>query len=141
MKKAVSIVLVQENRLYIGQRLKESDNYLKLGFPGGKVSEEDNDAECAARRELEEETGIQQANLLPLGEMQFENPDFGLYVSYGFVAIIPPDIKPANCEPHKNRAWYRTSTRALMNLDPTKLLPGTREFAHAAEQTLTTIAS
>ena len=57
MQKAVSIVVVQGKKAFLGTRLNPFDNYGKRCFPGGKV-ETGETPEEALIRELREELGI-----------------------------------------------------------------------------------
>ena len=55
--KVVGGLIIQENKLLIAQRTKNSDHPLKWEFPGGKIKQNES-PEDALKRELKEELGI-----------------------------------------------------------------------------------
>ena len=135
MQEAVSIVALQGRSAYLGTRLNPSDNYGKRCFPGGKVEEGESHLE-SARRELQQETGFLAEELLPLGTLRLENPDFGVYDCHGFVVTVPPNVTLINLEPAKNKGWQAIPLTCLLRMREQDLLPGTRDFARAAASKL-----
>ena len=115
MQKAVSIVVVQGRKAYLGTRLNLTDNYGKRCFPGGKVEDGESCRESACR-ELHQET-------------------------HGFAVRLPPKAKLMNLEPAKNRGWKAVPLLHILKISDEKLLPGTKYFVHAAASKFGLIAA
>jgi 8-oxo-dGTP pyrophosphatase MutT (NUDIX family) len=118
----------------MSRRLKRSDNYGKLGFPGGKREPKDPDPRQAAARELAEEMGlvIREEELQCLGSAEFRTADFGRYRTTAYVLRIPAWVQPRNLEPQKHGPWMRIAIPAIHRLPAEQLLPGTKEFLREA---------
>ena len=129
---AVSIVVLQDDSVFLGRRLKKTDNCGKLGFPGGKVDPGETPLQSAIR-ELEQETGIKVTELKPLGQLELVNPDFGYYTSYGFGLQLPAHQKLENLEPDKNAGWVKVPLAKLAEVSDNMLLPGTKAFGSSAK--------
>lgn len=129
---AVSIVVIQDDAVFLGRRLKKTDNCGKLGFPGGKVDPGETPLESAIR-ELRQETGIEVTELKPLGQLELVNPDFGYYTSYGFGLQLPRNQQLKNLEPDKNAGWVKIPLSKLRDISDSMLLPGTKAFGSSAK--------
>ncbi len=140
MQKAVSIVVVQGRKAYLGTRLNITDNYGKRCFPGGKVENGESCRESACR-ELHQETGFLTTEMMPLGKLRLQNPDFGTYEAHGFAVRLPPKAKLMNLEPAKNRGWKAIPLLHILKISDEKLLPGTKYFVHAAASKFGLIAA
>lgn len=134
MKEAVTIIVISEGHAYMARRLKISDNFGKLGFPGGKRENHDADAGESAARELAEEMGlaVSAGELQYLGVSEFRTPDFGHYRTTAYVLRLPEGVRPQNAEPHKHGPWLRIPIPAIEEMPADKLMPGTKEFLKAA---------
>ena len=134
MKEAVTIIVISEGHAYMARRLKISDNFGKLGFPGGKREQADVDPRESAARELAEEMGltVSAGDLRYLGISEFRTPDFGHYRTTAYLLRLPDGIRPKNAEPHKHGPWLRIPIPVIENMAEDKLLPGTKEFLKAA---------
>jgi len=135
MLEAVSIVVVKGRSAYLGTRLKRNDNYGKRCCPGGKVEKGESRVE-SARRELRQETGFHAEDILPLGTLRLENPDFGVYDCHGFVVTVPQHVTLLNLEPAKNKGWQAIPVACLLKMREEILLPGTKQFVWAAASKL-----
>jgi 8-oxo-dGTP pyrophosphatase MutT (NUDIX family) len=131
MQKAVSIVVVQGKKAFLGTRLNLLDNYRKRCFPGGKVEDGESCLQSACR-ELHQETGFLTTELLPLGKLMLQNPDFGAYEAHGFAVRLPPKVRLVNMEPKKNGGWRAIPLIHILKMRDEKLLPGTKFFVKAA---------
>lgn len=133
MKKTTAIVVLKNHCVYLGERLKLTDNYGKLSHAGGKCEENEDVATCACR-ELWEEMGLATIpqDLTPLGQLELENPDFGKYTTWGFLIALTPRQHPINAEPAKNKAWAAIPIKEALQLPEGCLLPGTKEFLRRA---------
>jgi len=131
MQKAVSIVVVQGKKAFLGTRLNPFDNYGKRCFPGGKVENGESCLESACR-ELHQETGFLTTELLPLGKLMLQNPDFGTYEAHGFAVRLPPKVRLVNREPKKNGGWKAIPLIHILKIGDENLLPGTKFFVKAA---------
>ena len=134
MKEAVAIIVITEGHAYMARRLKMSDNFGKLGFPGGKREEHDADPRESAARELAEEMGLTVAagELQYLGVSEFRTPDFGRYRTTGYLLRLPDGVRPRGPEPHKHGPWLRIPIPVIENMPEESLLPGSKEFLKAA---------
>jgi 8-oxo-dGTP pyrophosphatase MutT (NUDIX family) len=134
MKEAVTIIVISEGHAFMARRLKISDNFGKLGFPGGKREQADVDPRESAARELAEEMGltVSAGDLRYLGISEFRTPDFGHYRTTAYLLRLPDGISPKNAEPHKHGPWLRIPIPVIENMADDKLLPGTKEFLKAA---------
>lgn len=134
MKEAVTIIVISEGHAYMARRLKISDNFGKLGFPGGKRENHDADPRESAARELAEEMGlaVSAGELQYLGVSEFRTPDFGHYRTTAYVLRLPEGVRPQNAEPHKHGPWLRIPIPAIEEMPADKLMPGTKEFLKAA---------
>lgn len=134
MKEAVTIIVISEGHAYMARRLKISDNFGKLGFPGGKRENHDADPRESAARELAEEMGlaVSAGELRYLGVSEFRTPDFGHYRTTAYVLRLPEGVRPQNAEPHKHGPWLRIPIPAIEEMPADKLMPGTKEFLKAA---------
>lgn len=134
MKEAVAIIVITEGHAYMARRLKMSDNFGKLGFPGGKREEHDADPRESAARELAEEMGltVSASELQYLGVSEFRTPDFGRYRTTAYLLRLPDGVRPRDTEPHKHGPWLRISIPVIEGMPEDKLLPGSKEFLKAA---------
>lgn len=134
MKEAVTIIVISEGHAYMARRLKISDNFGKLGFPGGKREDIDADPRESAARELAEEMdlSVSAGELQYLGVSEFRTPDFGRYRTTAYVLRLPGGVNPKNAEPHKHGPWLRIPIPVIEQMPEDELLPGTREFLRAA---------
>jgi len=130
MKEAVTIIVMSEGYAYMARRLKISDNFGKLGFPGGKREQADADPRESAARELAEEMGlsVSAGDLQYLGVSEFRTPDFGHYRTTAYLLRLPDGVSPNNAEPHKHGPWLRIPIPAIELMPDDELLPGTKEF-------------
>jgi 8-oxo-dGTP pyrophosphatase MutT (NUDIX family) len=115
--------------------LNIADNYGKRCFPGGKVEDGESCLESACR-ELLQETGFFAREMLPLGKLTLQNPDFGTYESHGFAVRLPPKARLLNLEPAKNKGWKAIPLIHVLRIRDEKLLPGTKHFVQAAASRL-----
>ena len=134
MKEAVTIIVIRKGHAYLAPRLKISDNFGKLGFPGGKREQDDVDPTKAAARELAEEMGLTVAagDLHYVGQSEFRTQDFGHYRTTAYVLRLPDGLQPKNTEPEKHGPWIPIPIPEIHDMPDDKLLPGTKEFLKAA---------
>lgn len=134
MKEAVTVIVLSGNHAYMARRLKISDNFGKLGFPGGKREAGDADPRETAARELAEEMGLTVCAdaLQYLGVSEFRTPDFGHYRTTAYVLRLPEDVTPLHAEPQKHGPWLRIPIPAIEQMGEDGLLPGTKEFLRSA---------
>lgn len=134
MKEAVTIIVIRKGHAYLAPRLKISDNFGKLGFPGGKREQNDVDPTKAAARELAEEMGLTVAvgDLHYVGQSEFRTQDFGHYRTTAYVLRLPDGLQPRNMEPEKHGPWIPIPIPQIHDMPDDKLLPGTKEFLKAA---------
>lgn len=134
MKEAVTIIVISEGHAYMARRLKISDNFGKLGFPGGKRENHDADPRESAARELAEEMGlaVSAGELQYLGVSEFRTLDFGHYRTTAYVLRLLEGVRPQNAEPHKHGPWLRIPIPVIEEMPADKLMPGTKEFLKAA---------
>jgi 8-oxo-dGTP pyrophosphatase MutT (NUDIX family) len=134
MKEAVTIIVIRKGHAYLAPRLKISDNFGKLGFPGGKREQHDGDPTKAAARELAEEMGLTVAagDLQYVGQSEFRTQDFGHYRTTAYVLRLPDGLQPRNMEPEKHGPWIPIPIPQIHDMPDDKLLPGTKEFLKAA---------
>ncbi len=130
MKEAVTIIVITEGHAYMARRLKISDNFGKLGFPGGKCEDGEADRRESAARELAEEMDltVSAGDLQYLGVSEFRTPDFGHYRTTAYVLRLPDGVSPKNAEPHKHGPWIRIPIPVIAQMHENELLPGTKEF-------------
>jgi 8-oxo-dGTP pyrophosphatase MutT (NUDIX family) len=134
MKEAVTIIVIRKGHAFLAPRLKISDNFGKLGFPGGKREQDDGDPTKAAARELAEEMGLTVAagDLHYVGQSEFHTQDFGHYRTTAYVLRLPDGLQPKNTEPEKHGPWIPIPIPQIHDMPDDKLLPGTKEFLKAA---------
>ncbi len=134
MKEAVTIIVISGGHAYMARRLKISDNFGKLGFPGGKREDGDADPRESAARELAEEMGLTvcAGDLQYLGVSEFSTRDFGHYRTTAYVLRLPEGVSPKNAEPHKHGPWLRIPIPTINQMHDDELLPGTKEFLRSA---------
>lgn len=134
MKEAVTIIVIRKGHAFLAPRLKVSDNFGKLGFPGGKREQSDADATEAAARELAEEMGLSVApgDLRYIGQSEFCSQDFGHYRTIAYVLRLPDGVQPKCSEPEKHGPWIPIPIPAIQDMPDDELLPGTKEFLKAA---------
>ena len=134
MKEAVTIIVIRKGHAYLAPRLKISDNFGKLGFPGGKREQHDVDPTKAAARELAEEMGLTVAagDLQYVGQSEFRTQDFGHYRTTAYVLRLPDGLQPRNTAPEKHGPWIPIPIPQIHDMPDDKLLPGTKEFLKAA---------
>lgn len=134
MKEAVTIIVIRKGHAYLAPRLKISDNFGKLGFPGGKREQNDVNPTKAAARELAEEMGltVSAGDLQYVGESEFRTQDFGHYRTRAYVLRLPDGLQPKNMEPEKHGPWIPIPIPEIHDMPDDKLLPGTKEFLKAA---------
>jgi 8-oxo-dGTP pyrophosphatase MutT (NUDIX family) len=133
MKEAVAIIVISEGHAYMARRLKISDNFGKLGFPGGKRERHDADPRESAARELAEEMGlsVSAGDLHYLGVSEFRTPDFGHYRTTAYLLRLQDGVRPRNAEPQKHGPWLQIPIPAIEQMPEDELLPGTKEFLRA----------
>ena len=134
MKEAVTIIVISEGHAYMARRLKISDNFGKLGFPGGKCEDGDADQRESAARELAEEMGLRVSagDLQYLGVSEFRTPDFGHYRTTAYMLRLANGVSPKNAEPHKHGPWLRIPIPTIEQMREDEILPGTKEFLRSA---------
>ncbi len=134
MKEAVTIIVISEGHAYMARRLKMSDNFGKLGFPGGKREKHDADPRESAARELAEEMGltVSVGELHYLGISEFRTPDFGHYRTTAYMLRLPNGVSPKDAEPHKHGPWLRIPIPTIEQMREDEILPGTKEFLRSA---------
>ena len=134
MKEAVTIIVIRDGHAYLAPRLKISDNFGKLGFPGGKREQNDMDPTEAAARELAEEMGlaVSAGDLRYVGQSEFRTEDFGHYRTTAYVLRLRDGLQPRNMEPAKHGPWIPIPIPEIHDMPDDKLLPGTKEFLKAA---------
>ncbi|MEO0544011.1 MAG: CoA pyrophosphatase [Pseudomonadota bacterium] len=64
----------------------------QISFPGGRIDPEDISAEAAARRECEEETGIDRKSLEVLGRLPTYYSGSGYNIA-PFLALVPKEVR------------------------------------------------
>jgi len=134
-KKAITILVVKDNCVYLGERLNPNDNPGVLCFPGGKLETGEQPIQ-GALRELLQETGLAANRLKPLGVIKLFNPDFGDYMSYGYYLKLPQGQKPEQTEPLKTGPWKLYPISQVMEMPDQMLLAGTKLFLQATQQIL-----
>ena len=134
MKEAVTIIVIRRSHAFLAPRLKISDNFGKLGFPGGKQEVSDLGATEAAARELAEEMGlsVSAGDLRFIGQSEFHSQDFGHYRTTAYVLRLPDGLQPRNMEPDKHGPWIPIPIPEVQDMPDDRLLPGTKEFLKAA---------
>jgi 8-oxo-dGTP diphosphatase len=110
----------------------------RWALPGGFV-EEDETLEDAARRELEEETGLKVKNLLQLGA--FDDPKRdprGRVISLAFVAVVARgEAVPTAGSDARRVGWFRAAQPPKLAFDHRKMLSNALELVQQRAQTAT----
>lgn len=110
-RRSYGILLVQR-----GSRESHAHGYGKWGLPGGWL-EFGEDAFDAARREVEEETGLFVRPFSPAGYTTRTEPDSDLHIVTLFVRCEYLDGEPENREPDKQLAVSWMPQEMLVELD------------------------
>lgn len=127
--------MVQDGCVFLGERLNPNDNPGVLCFPGGKLDEGEQPMRGAIR-ELVQETGILVNKLTPIGVIKLYNPDFGDYMSYGYILEVPTGQRPERTEEHKTGEWKKYPLSHVLQMPDAKLLAGTKLFIETAQRIL-----
>jgi 8-oxo-dGTP diphosphatase len=110
--RVIAAVIARGNRLLVCQRPKHKRHGGLWEFPGGKVEPGETD-EAAARRELQEELGI-EVNRVADVEFAIADPNSSFFIAFAPVHISG---EPA-CHEHEALAWYTPEELASLDLAP-----------------------
>ncbi len=103
-KPVVCAFLIQNDKVWMGQRPRHKHMGGLWEFPGGKVDDGESE-EQALRRELQEELGIEAIIEKKIGEVEYAYPD-------RVIRLMAYQAKPLNTislNEHINQQWISTS--------------------------------
>jgi len=113
---AVSVAVIRGDRVLLVQRARPPSPGL-YAFPGGKV-EKGETLEEAARRELQEETGLEAADFRPLREIFIESAGEGHPVDYMLTVFgaLHAGGEPVAADDAETAAFYTLSEMEALPL-------------------------
>ncbi len=115
----VALAMVSKRGVYVSQRINTENFKGKWQFAGGKVEENENPIDAAAR-EAKEETVLE----IPVSRLRYVGPIVGdpsTYICYVYYVELNGTEIPKKMEPDKTGEWEWYSFDDVLKLDT---LPG-----------------
>ena len=106
VKRVVAAIVYRNNAVLACKRDEDRDMGGLWEFAGGKIEAGEN-PECALRREIQEELGVELQLILPYDTLEYDYPDFHLSMEV-FVCTLAPNQEPQKLI-HSELRWLHQS--------------------------------